>query len=281
MSAILLEHVTRTFGDVLAVDDASLRVERGEVVGLVGANGAGKTTLIRVLLGLLAPDAGRVELAGGPPSRETRRQVGYVPQGLGLWPDLTLDEHLALVRDAYGVAEVELDDPGLTAVRTRPIGALPLGLRRRAAFVVARSHDPEVLVLDEPTSGVDPLAREQLWDTIRAVAVAGASVLVTTHYLDEAARCDRVVLMADGRIAAEGTLAELTAGRWTVEVRAPRWQAAWSQLVAAGMDVLPAGRALRVSGADLEAVRAVVGPDANVERVGASLDEVFLQATRS
>lgn len=280
MTAVVAGRVHRSFGAVTAVSDVSLAVRAGQVVGLVGANGAGKTTLIRILLGLLPPDRGSVTLAGGPPSRTTRERVGYVPQSLGLWTDLTLREHLRLARDVYGRGRTTVDDDHLARAADRPIGTLPLGLRRRAAFVVALAHDPAVLILDEPTSGVDPLARSRLWESIHRTAEAGAAVLVSTHYLDEASRCDRVVLLAEGRVVADGTVAELTAGRVAVAVSAPRWQLAWQRLREAGLDVLPAARALRVAGADEDRIRrALDGLEARITTVPATLDEVFLQVT--
>lgn len=281
MSAIAVEEVVRTFGAVMAVDHASLAVEPGEVVGLLGANGAGKTTLIKLILGLLHPDHGTVMLAGGAPGRETRRLAGYVPQGLGLWTDLTLREHLALVRDVYGSVTTQLD-AALTEAADVTVGALPLGLRRRAAFAVALSHDPQVVILDEPTSGVDPLARSRLWDSIRDTADRGAAVLVSTHYLEEAGRCDRVVLLSAGRVVAEGTVNELTAGRSTVAVSTQGWQDAWQRLEDMGMEVLPAGRQLRVADTTPDRVRkALDGLDAEVATVPATLEEVFLQASRT
>ena len=283
MTAIVAQDIVRTFGTgpgrVTALDGVSMSVGAGEVVGLVGANGAGKTTLIRVLLGLLAPDRGAVRLAGGRPSRETRRRVGYMPQGLGMWTDLTLGEHLELVGDVYGLDRAE-PDGSLGQHADRVIGALPLGLRRRAAFTVALAHHPEVIVLDEPTSGVDPLARSRLWETIREVAARGAGVLVSTHYLDEAARCDRVVLLSDGRLVADGGVAELTRGRTAVRVSTPSWQEAWRRLEAASLEVLPAGRELRVAAATEDDVRrALDGLECQVATVPATLDEVFQQVT--
>ena len=200
--------VTRRFGKFTAVDDVSMRVQPGEVVGLLGANGAGKTTLIRMLLGLIAVTSGWVELLGGPPDRERRRRLGYVPQGLGLYGDLTVRENLAFSARAYGTAE-----PALPAALTAQAGALvrslPLGAQRQVAFLAALAHSPEVLVLDEPTSGVDALARTALWDTIRAQAERGAGILVTTHYMQEAQQCDRLLLMSDGRLVAEGSEADI------------------------------------------------------------------------
>ncbi len=277
MSAIVADGVTRRFGPVTAVDDVSLEVRAGEVVGLIGANGAGKTTLIRMLLGLLEPHAGRVLLAGGPPSRRTRRRVGYVPQGLGLWPDLTVAEHLGLAAAAYGTGARSPDDEEVDRAADRLVAHLPLGLRRRVAFEVALAHRPDVLVLDEPTSGVDALARARLWEVIGRTARDGAGVLVSTHHLDEASRCDRIALLADGRLIAGGSTDELTDGRTAVRVVTPRWQAAWTRLEEAGLPVLPAGRALRIPGADPGQVAELVADDeAEVVTVPATLEEVSL-----
>ena len=261
--------------------DLDLTVAPGEVVGLLGANGAGKTTAIRILLGLLRPTAGSVELVGGPPSRDTRRRLGYIPQGMGLWPDLTVRDHLALVETVFGRAR-PVDDPDLRAAADRPVGQLAVGLRRRLAFHLAVCHDPALLVLDEPTSGVDPLGRARLWDAIRGAADAGAGVLVSTHYLDEAVQCDRILLLVRGRTVATGPVDEVVGDATAVSVRADDWQVAWQALDHAGLAVLPAGRALRVTGSDVGQVRDVLereGVEGRVDPVPATLDEVFLLAT--
>ena len=158
----------------------------GEIVGLLGANGAGKTTLIRMLLGLLPASAGEVALFGAEPSRETRRRIGYLPQGLGLYDDLTPAENLEFSAAVFGGGRDGDKPPGLpAALRSygeRSSVSLPLGVQRRVAFAQVLSHRPDLLILDEPTSGVDPLGRARLWDTITDAAAAGAGVLVTTHH---------------------------------------------------------------------------------------------------
>src|SRR5512134_4095058 len=200
--------VSRRFAHLLAVDGVGLGVDPGEVVGLLGANGAGKTTLIRILLGLLPPSGGAVRLFGVSPSRETRRRIGYVPQGLGLYDDLTPRENLAFAGAVFG-GEPGTLPPTIASMADVPVGRLSLGVQRRVAFAQALAHRPDLLVLDEPTSGVDPLARARLWETIRDASDAGAGALVTTHHMDEAEECDRLVVMADGRVVAEGTVAEI------------------------------------------------------------------------
>ena len=280
MTLVDTRHVTKRFGALAAADDVSLQVDRGEVVGLLGANGAGKTTLIRLILGLLAPNAGTVRLLGQPPSRRLRARVGYVPQGLGLWSDLSARDHLALSAAIYG-ATADLDKD-IAKVADEPVGLLPLGLRRRLAFSLAVGHEPDVVILDEPTSGIDALGRARLWDRIRAVADAGAGVLVSTHYMDEAAQCDRAVLLAAGRVVAAGSVDTLTAGRWALVIRPANWERAWEALDAAGVPVLPQGRSLRVPDADagrVDNVLATAGIDADLSRVPATLEEVFLVAS--
>jgi ABC-2 type transport system ATP-binding protein len=279
MSALAVARgVTRRFRHVLAVSDAHLSVDSGEVVGLVGANGAGKTTLIRVLLGLIPPTAGEVELFGEAPSIRTRRRLGYLPQGLGLYPDLSVGENLSFAAAAYDVRSPRLDDE-LAAVRDRPVGELPLGLRRRVAFAVATGHDPQLLVLDEPTSGVGPLGRARLWDDIRASAERGVGVLVTTHYMSEAEQCDRLVVMADGRLVAEGTLDEILGDATVVRVRTDRWEEAFRALRLAGFRLALVGRSLRVVEAGSEAVRdalAEAGLPGEVDEAPASFEEAFV-----
>jgi ABC-2 type transport system ATP-binding protein len=269
---------TRRFGELTVVDGVDLTVAAGEVVGLIGANGAGKTTLIRMLLGLLTPTAGQVRLFGEPPSRRTRARLGYMPQSLGLYEDLTVAENLAFSTAAYGSSDAVLEGE-LAQARDMLIRDLPLGLRRRAAFAIALGHHPDLLVLDEPTSGVDPLARARLWETIRSSAEEGAGVLVTTHHLSEAEQCDRLVVLAAGRVAAAGTLAEVVGDTTAVEVRTPSWEAAFTALDLARLPVSLVGRTLRVPGANPAAVArllAEAGVDADVAPVPASFEETFV-----
>jgi ABC-2 type transport system ATP-binding protein len=269
---------TKRFGDLLAVDGVDLVVVPGEVVGLIGANGAGKTTLIRMLLGLLLPTAGRIRLFGEPPSRSTRARLGYMPQSLGLYEDLTVAENLAFSVAAFGSAGADLEGE-LAEQREVLVHDLPLGLRRRVAFAIALSHHPDLLVLDEPTSGVDPLQRARLWETIRATANDGAGVLVTTHHLSEAEQCDRLVVLANGRVAAAGTLAEVVGDTTAAEVRTPSWEAAFTALDAAGLPVGLVGRTLRVPGADPDEVRRLLADaavPAQVATVAASFEETFV-----
>ena len=238
---------TLRFGDFTAVDSVDLDVGAGEVVGLLGANGAGKTTLIRMCLGLLFPTRGSVSLFGGPPSRATRRQVGYVPQSLGLFDDLTVVENWEFAAAAFGKVGSTLPDE-ISGSAHELVGTLSLGLQRRVAFAVALSHDPELLVLDEPTSGVGPLSSARLWDDIRGSAERGAGVLVTTHNMEEAEQCDRLVVMAEGRMVATGTLDQIIGNRQVVQVDGDNWQRAFTALDGDGLIVQVQGTQLRVQG---------------------------------
>jgi ABC-2 type transport system ATP-binding protein len=280
MNELAVAHgASRRFGELLAVDGVHLRVGAGEVVGLIGANGSGKTTLIRLLLGLLRPTAGRVRLFGEPPSRRTRARLGYVPQSLGLYDDLTVAENLAFSAGAFGVRDPSALQGDLAAVRDTLVHELPLGLRRRVAFAIVLGHRPDLLVLDEPTSGVDPLQRARLWETIRASAEQGAGVLVTTHHMSEAEQCDRLLVLASGRVVAEGTMDEVVGGTRAVEVRTGRWEEAFTALDAAGLPVSLVGRSLRVPGADREAVGRLLagaGVDADLGVGPASFEEAFV-----
>ena len=280
MAGVLAEcvAVSRRFGDFTAVDQVNLSLHPGEVVGLLGANGAGKTTLIRMLLGLLPASAGQVLLFGGPPSRQARRRLGYVPQGLGLYDDLTAAENLAFAAAVFGRGRQAPQQEPLRQYGRVLVGDLPLGVQRRVAFAEALQHRPDLLILDEPTSGVDPLARARLWETIAGAAADGAGVLVTTHYLDEAGECGRLVIMADGRVVAEGTAAEITGDTRVSVVQADDWAAAFGALEAAGLPAALAGRTLRVPGASPARVTRALGPlAARVSEAPATLEERFFQ----
>ncbi len=271
--------VTRRFGPLVAVDAVDLRVDRGEVVGLLGANGAGKTTLIRMLLGLLPATQGHVRLFGLLPSRETRRRIGYVPQSLGLYDDLTPEENLEFAHAAFG-GEPGTLPPTLRPLTDVPVGRLSLGAQRRVAFAQALAHRPDLLVLDEPTSGVDPLARARLWETIRETADAGAGTLVTTHQMDEAEECDRLVVMADGAVVAEGSVAEIVGEARVVVVRTEGWERAFDALERAGLSAALVGRTLRVPGATSSAVERALGDvPAEIDEANATLEERFLELT--
>jgi ABC-type multidrug transport system ATPase subunit len=276
--------VRRVFGRFTAVDGVDLTVGPGEVVGLLGANGAGKTTLIRMLLGLLSVSAGSVRLFGQPPSRATRRRVGYLPQGLGLYDDLTIGENMAFSRAVFGGSASAAPggppdgpDPLRRYARVAVVG-LPLGVARRAGFAQVLAHRPDLLLLDEPTSGVDPLARARLWETITQAADGGAGVIVTTHNMEEAQECTRLVVLAAGRVVATGTGAQITGQARTPVVRAADWPEALRRLEAAGLRAVLAGDGLRVPGGTPAEVTAALGDlPASVGTEPATLEERFFQ----
>ena len=218
--AIAVKDLTRTFGDFTAVDHISFEVRAGEVFGFLGANGAGKTTAIRMLIGLLEPSGGSAHIAGHDVytgSEAIKRSIGYMSQRFSLYEDLTPRENIRLYGGIYGLTLKQIRERtdrvltrlGLAGVADDAVRGLPLGWRQKLAFSVALIHEPRIVFLDEPTSGVDPVTRRQFWELIYESAAAGTTVLVTTHYMDEAEYCDRISIMVDGRIGAIGTPAEL------------------------------------------------------------------------
>jgi ABC-2 type transport system ATP-binding protein len=214
--AIGAEHLVKTFGSFVAVNDVNLSIKYGEIYGLLGANGAGKTTTIKMLCGLLDPSSGIVELAGErgrARSGFVRQRVGYMSQKFSLYDDLTIDENLDFFAGVYGVDRQTreekkrwvLEFSGLQDRGKMLTGELPGGWKQRVAFGAAIMHEPSVLFLDEPTSGVDPLARRAFWKMINELADMEVAILVTTHYLEEAEQCNRLGFMVAGEIVAEGT----------------------------------------------------------------------------
>jgi ABC-type multidrug transport system ATPase subunit len=331
--------IVKDYGRFRALDDVSLEVLPGEIVGLIGANGAGKTTLLRILLGLERADVGEVELFGGAPDLAQRHRIGYVPQGLGLYTTLSVRENVQFLSRVYRVpslphpplrgarvphapwaspslshpplrgarvphapwAQPELPD-GLQAVWSRIVGEIGLGRQRQLAFALALAHEPDLLVLDEPTSGVDPLARARLWDVIHDQAAAGRAVIVTTHYLQEAEQCSRLALLSHGRMLGSGTVDDLirgttglgttglgTTGRGTIGrgpaeavlVRSADWQRAFNALDRAGLPVMLSGRDVRVAGEPIDRVRAALtGIRAEITEVPVTLEETVVLLDR-
>ena len=213
---IQADNLTRTFGDFTAVDHISFDIDEGEIFGFLGANGAGKTTAIRMLTGLLAPTEGTATVVGFDVRTDAERikqNIGYMSQRFSLYSDLTVRENIQLFGGIYGLSrrtirtrtEELLDQLDLEHAEDMLIGEIPLGWKQKLAFSVAVLHRPKVVFLDEPTSGVDPRVRRQFWDMIYDAAHDGVTLLVTTHYMDEAEYCDRVSIMVDGRIEALDT----------------------------------------------------------------------------
>ena len=233
-AVIQVDGLSRSFGDFRAVDAVTFDVARGEVFGFLGSNGAGKSTTIRMLCGLLTPSGGRATVDGLDVGRDpegVKRRIGYMSQRFSLYELLTVDQNIRFYAGLYGIAgdrldrrrRFALDIGGLAGREGELAGNLSGGWRQRLALGCALLHEPPILFLDEPTGGVDPVSRREFWRLIDHLSAGGTTVLVTTHYLDEAERCDRVAIMHAGRLAALGTIAELKrtfADRPILEIRA-------------------------------------------------------------
>jgi ABC-2 type transport system ATP-binding protein len=217
---IIAEKLTKRFGNFIAADELTFQVEKGEIFGFLGANGAGKTTAMRMLCGLLTPSSGKATIAGFDVYKQPEKikmKIGYMSQKFSLYDDLNVSENIRFYSGIYGMSnqqiskktpellqELQLQNEAKTLVRD-----LPLGWKQKLAFSVAIVHDPEIVFLDEPTGGVDPVTRRQFWDLIYHASVKGVTIFVTTHYMDEAEYCKRVSIMVDGVIAALDSPANL------------------------------------------------------------------------
>ena len=226
-AAIVCRGLTRRFGEFVAVDRLDLTVPSGVTFGLIGPNGAGKTTLIRLLLGLTRPSAGSAEVLGAPiPPVDRLDRLGYMPQEPAVYPDLTVDQNLALFGRLAGLSRERFTTRSAEVLRLVRLeerrrslaGELSGGMRRRLSFAAALLPDPDLLLLDEPTVGVEPELRAELWEYFHALTSHGKTVLITTHYMEEASRCDRVALLHAGRRLAEGTADELKAATQTTDL---------------------------------------------------------------
>jgi ABC-2 type transport system ATP-binding protein len=298
MDAVQVEELTRKFGDFVAVDHVSFSVSKEEVFGFLGPNGAGKTTTIKMLTGLVPPTSGRGHVAGydiRTERRRIKRHIGYMSQLFSLYADLTVEENIAFFSGLYGVPRARraerrdwvLEMAGLTDQRSRLTGELSLGWKQRLALGCAVLHEPPVLFLDEPTSGVDPISRRSFWDLIYTLASAGTTVFVTTHYMEEAEYCDRLALMNRGKLIALDTPAKLREAfqQPLLEVRTGAGAQA-AELLEGTPGVLGAGlfgRAVHVTlapGTDREEIRrrlAAQGIQAeSIEEISPSLEDVFI-----
>jgi len=217
---IYSKDLTKNFGSFCAVDKISFEIKKGEIFGFLGANGAGKTTGIKMLTGLLTPSSGAARVAGYDvftESEKIKKNIGYMSQKFSLYNDLTVNENIRFYAGVYGLSKKEIKikkeeliaQLGLEDVQDTLTKELPLGWKQKLAFSIAIIHQPKVVFLDEPTGGVDPITRRQFWEMIFDASASGITVLVTTHYMDEAEYCDRVSIMVDGKIVALGTPKEL------------------------------------------------------------------------
>jgi len=295
--AIDVRGLSKRFGERTVVDAISIQVRRGEICGFLGPNGSGKTTTIRMLCGLLEPDAGEGRCLGLDLRRDARRikrRVGYMTQRFGLYEDLSIEENLDFVARVYGMpgrrqaVDGALERLGLAGRRTQLAGALSGGWKQRLALAACMLHQPELLLLDEPTAGVDPKARRDFWQQIHTLAAEGLTVLVSTHYMDEAERCHRLAYISYGRLLAAGTAAEVVAAAglrtWTLRgenladavallAHDERWMA------------VPFGSAVHVSaraGEDFAAWLdgAAPGHRWTVEPIATGLEDVFISLTQ-
>jgi len=293
--AIDVHGMTKRFGKRTVVDDVDLAVATGEIVGFLGPNGSGKTTTIRMICGLLKPDAGEGTVLGlnvRTQSAEIKRQVGYMTQRFSFYEDLTIAENLTFVARLYELDPVDdavaktLDGLGLTSRKDQLAGTLSGGWKQRLALAACIMHQPKLLLLDEPTAGVDPKARREFWDEIHRLAGDGLTVLVSTHYMDEAERCHRIGYIAYGRMLATGTVEEVVKGSGLVTyvVHGSLKPAQIRALEATeGVEqVAPFGATLHVVGTDRGKLEAALEPlkseaGIKVEPGETSLEDVFIK----
>jgi len=285
--------LTKSYDGRMVVDHVDMRVERGRIYGFLGPNGSGKTTTIRMLCGLLTPDQGEGSCLGydiRTQARLIKREVGYMTQKFGLYEDLSIEENLDFFARVYGIArraeriKETLERLGLYTRRSQLAGSLSGGWKQRLALAACLIHDPQLLLLDEPTAGVDPSARREFWDQIHELAAAGMTVLVSTHYMDEAERCHQLAYIAYGKLLARGSVAEVVAGAglltWSVEGEGLN-QAARVLREADGIrTVAPFGATLHVSADSAAAMDAAMAQPAfsglTATSIPTSLEDVFI-----
>jgi ABC-2 type transport system ATP-binding protein len=293
--AVDVTGLTKRFGDLIAVNELSIRIPRGEIFGFLGPNGSGKTTSIRMLCGLLTPDAGSGHCLGFDIRTESARikqYVGYMTQRFSFYEDLSIRENLEFVARIYGVSRMRdavartLEQLGLTERQHQLAGGLSGGWKQRLALAACLLHEPRLLLLDEPTAGVDPKARREFWEQVHGLAATGITVLISTHYMDEAERCTRLGYIAYGRLLAEGSPDELIAqsrlATWRVSDGEVEDLATRLKAVPGVTQVVPFGRQLHVSGpaspelaSELEPVLRQIGVE--WERDRPRLEDVFIR----
>jgi ABC-2 type transport system ATP-binding protein len=291
--AIDVQDLSKRFGTLQAVNHVSIQIEQGHITGFLGPNGSGKTTTLRMLCGLLTPDSGHGQVLGLEFPRQSeaiKRQTGYMTQRFSLYEDLTIEENLTFIARVYGLDRVaervsdSLDKLGLADRRKQLAGQLSGGWKQRLALAAAVLHEPSLLLLDEPTAGVDPQARRDFWDEIHRLADEGMTVLVSTHYMDEAERCHEIAYIFNGNLIARGTSQAVIAesGLITFEAEGPRADRLAGELAGQpGIEmVAPFGPALHVSGRDRAALERAIQPfrgdPYRWTEVEPSLEDVFI-----
>ncbi len=292
--AIQVSGLNKHFGDRHAVRDLSLQVRRGEIFGFLGPNGSGKTTTIRMLCGLLLPDTGSGACLGYDILRESagiKRRVGYMTQKFSYWDDLTVRENLDFAARMYGiprrreVVDRALEGLGLTNRSRQLTGALSGGWKQRLALAASLLHDPELLLLDEPTAGVDPAARRDFWEELHSLSARGISVLVSTHYMDEAERCHKLAYIASGKLLAQGSAAEIIHAQglttWLLRGNDLTGLSRKLQGLPGVLQTVLFGAMLHASGTDgllLESTLRAITADSccRMERFETSLEDIFI-----
>ncbi|WP_102868526.1 ABC transporter ATP-binding protein [Pseudovibrio exalbescens] len=295
MHAIDVSGLTKRFGDKTVVDNVSMSVDRGEIVGFLGPNGSGKTTSIRMMCGLLKPDAGTGSVLGFDLARQRlsiKKEVGYMTQKFSFYEDLTIEENLSFVAKLYRLRPARdhvrqtLDQLGLTSRKDQLAGTLSGGWKQRLALAACTMHRPKLLLLDEPTAGVDPKARRDFWEEIHQLAHEGMTVLVSTHYMDEAERCHRISYISYGKMIAAGTIADVIrdSGLITYLVHGTNLDDVPGLLQAhPGVEqIAPFGASLHVVGSDRaalqDALKVLEGRDSiSVVPGETSLEDVFIK----
>jgi ABC-2 type transport system ATP-binding protein len=288
--------LTKRYGERTVVDHVDMRVERGRIYGFLGPNGSGKTTTIRMLCGLLTPDEGSGTCLGFDIIRESRkikRHVGYMTQKFGLYEDLSIEENLFFIARVYEMPDPArrvreaLDRLGLAGRRAQLAGALSGGWKQRLALAACLLHDPQLLLLDEPTAGVDPKARREFWDQLHELTAGGLTVLVSTHYMDEAERCHQLAYIAYGHLLAQGTADELIAGAGltTCEISSPGVHDIAAALRAhPALNVASFGTTLHVSASSAVELETALTPyrasGLHILLVDTSLEDVFIALMR-
>jgi ABC-2 type transport system ATP-binding protein len=295
--SIDVQGITKSFGDKTVVHGISMRVQPGEIYGFLGPNGSGKTTFLRMLCGLLKPDEGSGTCLGFDilrQPREIKRRVGYMTQRFSYYEDLSIAENLDFVARMYGIpnrrktVDEALERLNLAGRRKQLAGQLSGGWKQRLALAACMLHRPQLLLLDEPTAGVDPSARREFWEEIHGLAADGLTVMITTHYMDEAERCHRLAYIAAGRLMAEGTVDEVVAGARlvTYEISGGNQPELAAKLRASSAitQAVAFGKSLHVSGTDDAQIRAVLGQLLGAEHrwkpIPSVLEDVFIDLMR-
>jgi len=301
-AAIVARGLTRRFGRLVAVDGVDLTIPRARIFGFLGPNGSGKSTTIRMLCGLLLPSAGTVDVLGcrmPQDAEQLRRKLGYMTQRFSLWDDLTVLENLEFMGQVFGLSGgdrrrrigARVEEYSLGPLLAQRVGTMSGGQRQRLALAAATLHEPELLLLDEPTSAVDPQSRRDFWESLFGLVNRGITILVSTHYMDEAERCHRLAILAEGRLVAEGVPQDLMRDIAAAVIEVEAADAAAARRALAGDEAIRSvaqlGLRLHVLlDPSVEAPEARIrerlrtaGVEASVEAVGASLEDVFVAAT--